>query len=940
MRKHFWIRLILIALILALLSPIHGNLTASAQDQSDDEARARDLLERMTPEERVGQLFLVTFTGTKVGPESEIFDLIYNRYVGGVILLDKNNNFTGSEEVLTDTWSLINQLQTTRFSASQESRVNPDTGNNFDPAFIPLFIGISQEGDGYPTDQIVGQLTPLPSELAIGATWDPEYAQQVGKVAGEELSALGFNLLLGPSLDVNEVPRTEGVGDLGVRTFGGDPYWVGEMGRAYITGVHQGSFGRMAVVSKHFPGLGSSDRLPEDEVATVRKSLEQLKQIELAPFFAITGYAETPEETTDALLTSHIRYQGLQGNIRATTRPVSFDQTALSLLLDLSPLTTWRTNGGVMISDDIGSKAVRNFYDPTGEGFIARRAALDAFLAGNDLLYMGGFLQGEVTEQLEEQPIISGYYALIDTIDFFTQKYREDPGFAERVDQSALRVLTLKYKLYSFFTLTMVLASGEINEPNLNDQISFGVAQKAATLINPSFEDLENVLPNPPIRSDRIVIFTDTYTEKKCLRCPEQSPIAVDALEQAIINLYGTAAGGVVFSANITSHSFLELQQMLDGQAPSSAVDTDLRRAQWIIFLTLDINPDRPESYALRRFLSERPDLSRDKRVIAFAANAPYYLDATDISKLTAIYGLYSKTPAFVDVAARLLFKEILPEGASPVSIPGVGYDLISVTSPDPEREIQVLINLPGLGLAEEPASPDSAQIPRFRIGDTIPIQTGIILDYNGNPIPDNTPVLFSVKENGAELPVITTVSTDGIAKNEIIVEQAGSLEIQALAGSAESVILTLEIPEEKSTPTPTPTVQPTESATIEPSPTVENPTATPVILEPSEPDITGLTEWLMALMISFLAGWLALRVGATIGQVRWGVRWGLATFIGGLLAYSYTIMQFPGVDWAFETPYHWGVMLLTLIGSLAGWGVGIALRMISDGKQPRSGVF
>jgi beta-N-acetylhexosaminidase len=661
MRKHFWIRLILIALILALLSPIHGNLTASAQDQSDDEARARDLLERMTPEERVGQLFLVTFTGTKVGPESEIFDLIYNRYVGGVILLDKNNNFTGSEEVLTDTWSLINQLQTTRFSASQESRVNPDTGNNFDPAFIPLFIGISQEGDGYPTDQIVGQLTPLPSELAIGATWDPEYAQQVGKVAGEELSALGFNLLLGPSLDVNEVPRTEGVGDLGVRTFGGDPYWVGEMGRAYITGVHQGSFGRMAVVSKHFPGLGSSDRLPEDEVATVRKSLEQLKQIELAPFFAITGYAETPEETTDALLTSHIRYQGLQGNIRATTRPVSFDQTALSLLLDLSPLTTWRTNGGVMISDDIGSKAVRNFYDPTGEGFIARRAALDAFLAGNDLLYMGGFLQGEVTEQLEEQPIISGYYALIDTIDFFTQKYREDPGFAERVDQSALRVLTLKYKLYSFFTLTMVLASGEINEPNLNDQISFGVAQKAATLINPSFEDLENVLPNPPIRSDRIVIFTDTYTEKKCLRCPEQSPIAVDALEQAIINLYGTAAGGVVFSANITSHSFLELQQMLDGQAPSSAVDTDLRRAQWIIFLTLDINPDRPESYALRRFLSERPDLSRDKRVIAFAANAPYYLDATDISKLTAIYGLYSKTPAFVDVAARLLFKEILP---------------------------------------------------------------------------------------------------------------------------------------------------------------------------------------------------------------------------------------------------------------------------------------
>ena len=233
----------------------------------------------------------------------------------------------------------------------------------------------------------------------------------MGSVNGEELSALGFNLLLGPSLDVNETPRTEGSGDLGIRSFGGDPFWVGEMGRAYITGVHEGSNGRMAVVSKHFPGLGSSDRLPENEVATVRKSLEQLKQIELAPFFAVTGNAETTLETTDALLTSHIRYQGLTNNIRATTRPVSFDQSALSLLMEIPALNTWRTNGGVMVSDDIGSKAVRNFYDPTGEGFIARRAALDAFLAGNDLLYMGGFL-GLETESSEGETINTGYDAL------------------------------------------------------------------------------------------------------------------------------------------------------------------------------------------------------------------------------------------------------------------------------------------------------------------------------------------------------------------------------------------------------------------------------------------------------------------------------------------------------------------------------------------------
>ena len=57
--------------------------------------------------------------------------------------------------------------------------------------------------------------------------------------------------------------------------------------------------------------------------------------------------------------------------------------------------------------------------------------------------------------------------------------------------------------------------------------------------------------------------------------------------------------------------------------------------------------------------------------------NAPYYYDATDISAFTAYYGLYSKLPGFIEVAARILFQEISPQGNSPVSIPGVAYELI-----------------------------------------------------------------------------------------------------------------------------------------------------------------------------------------------------------------------------------------------------------------------
>jgi beta-N-acetylhexosaminidase len=69
---------------------------------------------------------------------------------------------------------------------------------------------------------------------------------------------------------------------LGTHVFGGDPYWTGVMGRAYVEGVRAGAENRLAVVARSFPGKGSSDRSVDVEVPTVRRSLEQLKQIELA----------------------------------------------------------------------------------------------------------------------------------------------------------------------------------------------------------------------------------------------------------------------------------------------------------------------------------------------------------------------------------------------------------------------------------------------------------------------------------------------------------------------------------------------------------------------------------------------------------------------------------------------------------------------------------
>ncbi len=923
-RIWLFLRIVLAAgLFLSQFQPQSPVKAAPNPQSASPEDRAQALFSSLsTAEEKVGQLFLVTFQGTDAGSNSQIFDLITNHHVGGVILQAGNDNFAPQPQTLSELTQLIRQLQTDEWSATQSNQIDPITNEEFRPAFIPLFIGVSQEGDIAPNDQIIpsqGSLTPLPSEMAIGATWNPELARKVGVVTGSELASMGFNLLLGPSLDVLETPQQLGTGDLGVRTFGGDPYWVGEMGRAYISGVHEGSAGRMAVVGKHFPGYGSSDRLPEEEVSTVRKSLEQLNLTELPPFFAVTGNAPSSGAAVDALLVSHIRYQGFQGNIRATTNPVSLDPQAFSQLMSLPAFAAWRENGGLMISDNLGSLAFRRFKDPTGTSFNARIIARDAFLTGNDLLFLGsGFVANSDPDS---------YPTILRTLDLFAQKYREDPAFAQLVDISVLRILTMKYRLYSnIFTLAQVL-------PNLSatalsgeaSQTTFEVAQAAATLINPSLEELGDTLPEPPGLNDRILFITDERTMQQCSDCPEINIFGKNALEQAIIRLYGPLAGGQVLQRNLSSYSFTELIEFLD--APRSdeeppPLSTDIQQADWIVVAMLNVSTSNPTSLALSRFLAERPDLFRQKNLIVFAFNAPYYLDATEISKLTAYFGLYSKAPQFIEVAARLLFGEIpAPQGNLPVSVPGVGYDLISFTAPDPNQTIPLTLDQPQQPVAEGTPTPEPPPAPEFEIGDLLALRTGIILDHNGHPVPDGTPVQFIMSSGGDVIasPQIETTK-GGIARTTFLIDQSGRLEFRVESEPAmQSTVLAFDIAPVEGEIAPTEAApQPTENTDVEPTPT-----ALAALQEtPSPPRTeTNLTDWFMALLVTFALGLGIYYLMINLGAARWGVRGSFLSLIGGLLAYTYLALGLPGSAMVVEEAGSWGVLLVTILGSTLGWG-------------------
>lgn len=898
-----FIRILLLLIFILPLAPIPVQAQTSTPPPG-----IRLILNQMTPEERVGQLFLVTFKGMDTSSESQIFDLVTNYHVGGVTLMSENDNFSGTDTVVQAS-ALINDLQRLVWDKAVTPFKDPETGQMITSAYVPLFIGTTQEGDGHPTDQILSGLTPLPSEMAIGATWDPDLAEQVGIVRGRELAELGFNLHIGPSLDVLETPSSLG-GDLGARVFGGDPFWVGEMGSAYINGLHIGSENNLIVIAKHFPGVGGADRLPEQEVSTVRKSLEQLKQIELAPFFAVTGNAASESATADGLLVSHIRYQGFQGNIRATTRPISFDSQALSQILALPEFATWYSNGGLVVSDNLGSPSVSDFYASGGGQFYARVAARDAFLAGNDILYLGNIVSSDAPDS---------YTTTTRVIDFFVQKYNEDPAFAQRVDTSVARILTAKMGIYDNFILGNVVKESALIDVGSDTAVTFAVARNSATLVSPDLSDLTNVMPLPPQQNEHLVFLTDTVNIKQCTECLPRSLFSMDALESVILQLYGPQSGNQTEGFRLTSYSLGDLQSLLDTPDDYQLMAEDIDRTDWIVISVTDASNGQPA--LVSRFLRERPDLLREKKVILFSFGAPYYFDTTTISKLTAYYALYSKQPQFVDVAARLLFQELTPVGSSPVSVSAVRYDLISVMSPDANQIIPIFLDLPpdpvtpGAGLTPEPTP-----IPLFRIGDTIAIRTGAIMDNNGHPVPDGTVVQFSMLltgEGGGILQQVESVTTKGIARASFGLDKPGLLEIRV---SSEPAVISnvVQLDVSQSGAVAVTVVVPELTQSI--SPTPEAPVEVEEDPYVSEDGFPRFSAWVVAMLVILSSTWIVYMVLMRVTSRRPALRWTLGILLGGLLAYNFlSLGLFSITNWMINSSIS-GVITFVILGELIGF--------------------
>lgn len=273
----------------ALLTAPALAATTPYPDTWPDPALPRDafvdqMLQRMTLEEKIGQLRLIS-----VGPDNpkeKVYAMIADGQVGAIFNTVTRRGIRGMQD-----------------QAVNHSRMA-----------IPLFFAY---------DVIHGQRTIFPISLGLAASWDRALIGTVGRVSAYEASEDGLNMTWAPMVDVTRDPRwgrtSEG--------FGEDTYLTSEMGRLMVEAM-QGprASDRHALMTsvKHFALYGaveggrdynsvdmSPQRMFQDYLPPYKAALDAGSGGVMVSLNAING---TPASANPWLLKTLLREQwGFQG---------------------------------------------------------------------------------------------------------------------------------------------------------------------------------------------------------------------------------------------------------------------------------------------------------------------------------------------------------------------------------------------------------------------------------------------------------------------------------------------------------------------------------------------------------------------------------------------------------------------------------------------------
>ncbi|MGE7663965.1 beta-N-acetylhexosaminidase [Peribacillus sp. NPDC097197] len=307
------------------------------EDTSDKEINAltntdekvEKMLEKMTLEEKVGQLMMIGFSGTE--KSTEVQEFIEEKHIGGIIYFDRN--MSSPKQVAELSNSLQESAEGSRFS-------------------LPLMVAIDQEGGAI--TRMREQVSPIPSQQKLGEKATADEVYQVAKLNGRELESMGINLNFAPVLDLSKKDS---------RSFGTDPKKVHQYGEKVIEGLNEAS---VTGALKHFPGNGRSEIDPHVETSSVEANQLDLENSDIYPFKEIIKEVDNDKFF---MMVTHIKYPAYDKE-----KPASLSKVIIEDLLREK-----LGYKGIVITDDMEMGAVKNYFSFKDMG-------KEAILAGVDIV--------------------------------------------------------------------------------------------------------------------------------------------------------------------------------------------------------------------------------------------------------------------------------------------------------------------------------------------------------------------------------------------------------------------------------------------------------------------------------------------------------------------------------------------------------------------------
>lgn len=316
--------------------------TISTNTELEDE-KIRELVNSMTLEEKVGQMFIVepeAFSKSSTVTEIGQIDLekVKKYNVGGFIMFSKN---------------IVNPSQITALN------------NGLIKSNSSLFISVDEEGG------TVSRISSNPNfsdkqienMSEIGANNDTKRADEVGEQIGSYLKKYGFNLDFAPLCDVlvnkeNTVVKK--------RSFGSDEKIVSDLTLRVMNGLRKND---ILTTAKHFPGHGSTSLDTHDGFATSYSTLEELQEKELVPFENMIA------NDVDMMMVSHVIYE----NVTKEQTPATMNHYIVTKLLkeDMG-------YNGVIITDAMNMGAISKNYSVEKSTVSAISAGIDIILIPSD----------------------------------------------------------------------------------------------------------------------------------------------------------------------------------------------------------------------------------------------------------------------------------------------------------------------------------------------------------------------------------------------------------------------------------------------------------------------------------------------------------------------------------------------------------------------------